>query len=202
MISRTRFSDSAQELDVAEGRARGAAASSPRRRTGSAATAAARRLASRAAGCPAAARPRAAAARPMSSCLIDEQRVDEEAVAARRRHAAGRGVRAGDEAELLEVGHHVADRGGRKIEPGVLRQRARADRLALGDVALDQASSAGFGALVEHGFIVHSAHDAAASPAEPSFRRIALIGKLAQRRRSPHRCASSPHSCESAAAKR
>ena len=70
--------------------------------------------------------------------LEREQRVDEEAVAARRGHAPGGGVRARDEAHLLEVGHHVADARGREIEPGVLRQRARAHRLAFDDVALDQ----------------------------------------------------------------
>ena len=42
--------------------------------------------------------------------LDDDQAVDEEPVALGRRHAAGRGVRARDEAHLLEVGHHVADR--------------------------------------------------------------------------------------------
>ena len=49
--------------------------------------------------------------------LDDEQRVDEEAVAERRGQAARRGVGARDEAHVLEVGHHVADGGGRKIEP-------------------------------------------------------------------------------------
>ena len=42
--------------------------------------------------------------------------VDEEAVAARRRDAAGAGVRAGDQAELLEIGHHVPDRRRRQLE--------------------------------------------------------------------------------------
>jgi hypothetical protein len=80
-----------------------------------------------------------------------EQGVDEEAVAGGRRHAPGGGVRAGDEAELLEIGHHVADGGGRKIEPGVARQGARADRLAFGNVALDQRLEQDLGALVQHG---------------------------------------------------
>jgi hypothetical protein len=61
---------------------------------------------------------------PGVELLHDEQSVDEEPVAERRRQAACRGVRARDEAHVLEVGHHVADGGGRKIEPGILRQRA------------------------------------------------------------------------------
>src|SRR6185295_7406048 len=70
--------------------------------------------------------------------LHDQQRIDEEAIAERRRYAPGRGVGAGDETHFLQVGHHVADRGGRQVEPGVARQGPRADRLALGNVALDQ----------------------------------------------------------------
>jgi len=53
-----------------------------------------------------------------------QQRVDEQPVAARRRHAAGRGMRAGDEAHLLEIGHHVADRRRRQLEAGILGKRA------------------------------------------------------------------------------
>ena len=67
-----------------------------------------------------------------------EQRVDEDAVAARGGHAAGRGVRARDEAHFLQVGHHVAHGRRAQVEPGELRQRTRADRLAVGDVALDE----------------------------------------------------------------
>ena len=109
--------------------------------------------------------------------LDHQQRVDEEAVAARRRHAAGGGVRARDEAQLLEVGHHVADRGGRQIEPGVLRQRARADRLAVGDVALDQASSAGSGRACRawNSLYTRRACPRARSEVRP---RSLLIGKL------------------------
>ena len=53
-----------------------------------------------------------------------QQRVDKKTVAARRGHPPGRGVRAGDIAHLLEVGHDVADAGGRQVQPGVLRQGA------------------------------------------------------------------------------
>ena len=73
-----------------------------------------------------------------SSGFDHHQAVDEEAVALGRRHAARRRVRAGDEAHLLQVRHHVADRRRRQLEAGVPRQRARAHRLAVADVALDQ----------------------------------------------------------------
>jgi hypothetical protein len=42
------------------------------------------------------------------------------------------------QAHLLEVRHHVADGRRRQIEAGILRQRARADRLAVADIALHQ----------------------------------------------------------------
>src|ERR1044071_9612494 len=72
--------------------------------------------------------------------------------------SAGRRVGARYKAHHLEIGHRVADRGGRKIEPGILRQRARADRLAFGNVALDQGLEQDLGALVEHGSLYTRAH--------------------------------------------
>jgi len=42
--------------------------------------------------------------------LHGQQGVNEEAVAQRRRNSPGRGVRAGNQAHLLEVAHHVAHR--------------------------------------------------------------------------------------------
>src|SRR6266513_2471994 len=109
--------------------------------------------------------------------LHHQQRIDEEAVPRRSRHAAGRGVRTGDESHVLQVRHHVADRRRRQVEPGVLRQRARADRLALGDVALDQGLEQDLRALVEHEN--HCTLDRMPHAAvRPSFGRVALIGKL------------------------
>ena len=69
---------------------------------------------------------------------------------------------------------------GERSRPGVARQRARADRLALGDVALDKRLEQDLGALVEHA--IHCTLGACPSYAasrlvKPSFRRIALIGK-------------------------
>src|SRR6267143_584378 len=109
--------------------------------------------------------------------LHHQQRIDEEAVSRRSRHAAGRGVRAGDESHVLQVRHHVADRRRRQVEPGVLRQRARADRLALGDIALDQGLEQDLRALVEHEN--HCTLERMPPAAvRPSFGRVALIGKL------------------------
>ena len=91
---------------------------------------------------------------PMDLDLLERlhhhQAVDEEPVALRRRDASGRRVRARDVAQLLEVRHHVADRRRRQLEARLLRQHARADRLAFDDVALDERSSAGLGARIQH----------------------------------------------------
>ena len=51
--------------------------------------------------------------------LDDQQTVDEEAIPLGRGHPTGGGVRAGDKAHLLEVGHDVAYRRRRKLEPGL-----------------------------------------------------------------------------------
>ena len=48
----------------------------------------------------------------------------------------------------------LVDRRRREFEAGILRQRARADRLAFDDVAFDQGLEQGLGARVEHGAIV------------------------------------------------
>ena len=83
--------------------------------------------------------------------LDDQQAVDEEAVALGRRDAPRGGMRTGDEAHLLEIGHHVADRRRRQFESGLPRQHARADRLAVGDIALDQRLQQVLRARVQHG---------------------------------------------------
>ena len=77
------------------------------------------------------------------------QRIDEEAQAELGRQPAGRGMRRIDQAELLEVRHHVADRGGRQRHREDARQIARADRLAGRQVALDDLAENLARALVE-----------------------------------------------------
>ncbi len=67
-----------------------------------------------------------------------EHGVDEQAVAARRGHPASRGVRAGDQAELFQVAHHVAHGGRRQLQPGRAREGARTHRLAVGNIAFNQ----------------------------------------------------------------
>ena len=64
-----------------------------------------------------------------------EQPVDEQAQAELRRQPPRRGVRRGDEAELLQVRHHVADRGRRQRHRQHARQIARPDGLARLEVA-------------------------------------------------------------------
>ena len=61
----------------------------------------------------------------------------------------GRGVRRIDEAELLEVRHHVAHRRGRQRRRDQARDVARADGLAGGEIALDDLTENLARALVE-----------------------------------------------------
>jgi len=66
--------------------------------------------------------------------LLDrEQGIDEETIAAGGGNPSRGGMGACDKAELLEVGHHVSDRGRAQVQAGVARQRARADGFALGE---------------------------------------------------------------------
>ena len=67
-----------------------------------------------------------------------EQRVDEEPIAFDRRNASGRCVRRFDEPELFEIGHDVANRRGTQVQTGLARQRARAYRLSVADVSVDE----------------------------------------------------------------
>ena len=66
-----------------------------------------------------------------------EQRVDEQPQALLGRHAPGAGVRGVDEPELLEVLHHVANRGRRQRHRQQARQMPGADRFAGGEIRVD-----------------------------------------------------------------
>ncbi len=92
--------------------------------------------------------------------LYRKQGIDEETIAARSGDPSRRGMGARDKPEFLEVGHHVPDRGRAQIQTGVARQRARADRLTLGDIALHQGLEQDLRATVQH---------------SPRFYRIGLI---------------------------
>jgi hypothetical protein len=83
--------------------------------------------------------------------LHREHGVDEKAVAAGRGDAPGGGVGTGDQPQVLEVGHHVADGRRRQFQPRSPRQGARAHRLAVGDIALDQRFQQQLGTVIEHG---------------------------------------------------
>jgi len=87
--------------------------------------------------------------RVLVDVLHREQGVDEDAVTARGRNAAGRRMRTGNIAHFLEIGHDVADGRRRQVEAGNFRQRARADRQAVGDVALDERLQQGLSAGIE-----------------------------------------------------
>jgi hypothetical protein len=67
-----------------------------------------------------------------------EQPVHEQAQALLGRQAAGAGVGRVEQPRLLQIGHHVADRGRRQVERQAARQRAAADRLAGLHIDLDQ----------------------------------------------------------------
>src|SRR5438445_12144961 len=79
--------------------------------------------------------------------------IDEETISAVGRNAPGRGVRLLQVAEVFEIGHDVAQAGGREAEPARFRQRARADRLAGRDVLHDDLSQDLAGPTVELVFV-------------------------------------------------
>ena len=69
-----------------------------------------------------------------------EQRVDEQPETLLGRQAPGARVRGVDEPELLEILHHIANRGRRKRDRQQARQMPRADRLAVGEIGVDDAA--------------------------------------------------------------
>ncbi|KAG0776785.1 hypothetical protein G6F22_012329 [Rhizopus arrhizus] len=66
------------------------------------------------------------------------QAVDEHPVAMRGRNAPGRGMRRGQQPQVLQVTEDVADGGRADLQAGHTRQRLRADRLAVLDITRDQ----------------------------------------------------------------
>jgi hypothetical protein len=92
--------------------------------------------------------------RPYWRLAHGQHGVDEQPVATRRGDAPGRGVRADDQAHFFQVGHHVADGRRRQLQPEARDKRARAHRLSVGDVALDQRFHQQLGTIIEHDFIL------------------------------------------------
>ncbi len=82
--------------------------------------------------------------------LHHHQAVDEEPVAFGRRDAARGRMRTRDVAQVLEIGHHVADRRRRELEARLPGQHPRPDGLSLGDVTLDQRLQQMLGAAIQH----------------------------------------------------
>ncbi|MPM38630.1 hypothetical protein SDC9_85260 [bioreactor metagenome] len=86
--------------------------------------------------------------------LHGEHGVHEQTVAARSGDSPGRGVRAGDQPQLFQVGHDVADGGRRELQPRGARQRAGAHGLPVGDIALDQGFQQQLGTIIQHSVIL------------------------------------------------
>jgi hypothetical protein len=80
-----------------------------------------------------------------------EQPVDEEAQPHLCRHPPGRDMRAVQQPQEFEVLHHVADGRGRDLLAHAAGQRARADRIAGVEIALDHAAKHLARAIVEFG---------------------------------------------------
>src|SRR6185503_17854363 len=98
-----------------------------------------------------------------------DQRVDEEAIALDRRNASGRSVRRFDEPELFEVGDDVANRRRAQVQARLARQRARAYRLSVANVLLDEKTQQNLRALVQYvsGFVAR--HRPSCDNVEPAF---------------------------------
>src|ERR1700749_49884 len=65
------------------------------------------------------------------------------------------------EAELFEIGHHVADGGGAQLQAGLARQRSGTDRLAVPDVAFNKDPQKGLSPLAQRlfpTFVRHTPH--------------------------------------------
>jgi hypothetical protein len=80
-----------------------------------------------------------------------EQAVDEEFQPGIGRQAAGRGMRRVEQAEILQVGHDVADGGGRQRLGELAGERPRTDRLAGLDIAFDDVAQDLAGTLIQLG---------------------------------------------------
>ena len=77
-----------------------------------------------------------------------QQAVDEKPVALRGRYASGRRMRRGDQTQILQIRHHVADRRRAEIELRIAGERLRADGLAVANETLDQYLQQVLGAFV------------------------------------------------------
>lgn len=75
--------------------------------------------------------------------------VDEKPITGRGRHPSGTGVRGRDESQILKVGHDVPDGGRAQVQPCLLRQSPRSDRLPVIDITLHKHLQEVLGSIVE-----------------------------------------------------
>ena len=89
-----------------------------------------------------------------------EQGVDEEAVALVGGYASGRGVRRGDEAQIFQVGHDIANGGRGEAQARIARQGPRTDGLPVANIILDQGFEQQLRPLIEPflGTFCHALH--------------------------------------------
>jgi len=80
--------------------------------------------------------------------------IDEQSVALGGGNAPGRGMWAGNEAQILQVRHDIADRRGREFQPARARERARTYGLPVLYVALYQRFEQQLGACIQHAIIL------------------------------------------------
>src|SRR3569833_2879397 len=119
--------------------------------------------------------------------LHAQQGIDEDAITLRGRNTPRRGVGRGHEAEVLEIGHDVADGSRTQIQVGAARERARAHRLAVADVTLDQGLEQLLRTFVELG------RTHVISPAFiPSTHSWHSLYESANATSRPHRCQGAP----------
>ena len=114
------------------------------------------------------------------------QLVDEHAVALVGRHAAGRGVRGGDELFVFEQGHVVADRGRRDAELVAVDDRLAADGLVRVDVVLHDRAEDLQSALRDHR---SSSRPGIGTPG----RRVPILSRSPYDEPYARRCPPPPH---------
>ena len=77
-----------------------------------------------------------------------QHRVHKQAVSARGRYASSRGVRASNKPQHFQIGHDIANGGGREFNAGGSGKGARSDGLPVGYIAFNQCFQEQFGAIV------------------------------------------------------
>ena len=79
-----------------------------------------------------------------------DQGIHKQAVSTSGRHPSGRCVGTGNQPQRLQIGHDVADGGWRELKPRRPGKRARAYRLAIGNVTVHQGLEQQLGTIIQH----------------------------------------------------